>query len=203
MTFEAFKTWLNELDYSTITATPFEFRANDFEEEIDFVKSMFLSGERFVNEEDIVVRYSKPYNEDKTDVIVRFEIFKSKAKMFLNYIKKNDTFICCDLTSNKEIKEFVKFFNSLGVKGEGMENLFSKETDYAASMREELEEYKKANPDDTDVCVSTTITFDKDKETETEYVGLYYHIGHNDHVVGTDFNNVKTSVKKDILKIEG
>jgi len=200
MTFDVFKNWLNELDYSTITATPIEFRLDDFEETNDFAKCMFLSGERFLKEEDIVVRYCKPYNEDKSGVTIMFQIVRSKAKMFYNYLKKTDTFITCSLTTNKEINEFIKFFNSLGVKGEGMENLISKETDYSQLLKEGLEEYKRSNPNDNDASVTATITMyiDNDKECPM----LFYEFEHNDHVLGTEFKEVKDSVKTDILKIK-
>ena len=100
MIYDDFVKWLDNLDLSTVDANPISFKLTDFETVEDFGKSMFLAGRYLYNEDDIVVRYSKPYNEDKTDVIVQFQILRSKAKMFFNYLKWNDIKINCFLTSN-------------------------------------------------------------------------------------------------------
>ena len=139
MIYDSFVKWLRDLDLTTVNANPITFNITDFEEVDDFTKSMFLAGRYLLKEDDIVVRYSKPYTEDKTDVIVRFQILRSKAKMFCNYLKNNDTKIACFLTSNKEIKEGIKFFNSLGVKGEDMVSLSSKEMDYTSILKDGIE----------------------------------------------------------------
>ena len=97
MIYNDFVEWLTKLDLSTIDANPITFNLTDFENDLDFTKSMFLAGRHLVNEEDIAVRYSKPYNEDKTDVTVRFQIVRSKAKMFNNFLKTPNNIYCrCD-----------------------------------------------------------------------------------------------------------
>lgn len=202
MIYDDFVKWLDNLDLSTVDANPISFKLTDFETVEDFGKSMFLAGRYLYNEDDIVVRYSKPYNEDKTDVIVQFQILRSKAKMFFNYLKWNDIKINCFLTSNKEIKEAIKFFNSLGVKGEGMEHMSSKENDYASMLKEELDAYNKRKEmisEEPCDSILITISIAHDNESEVDYSMLSYDFincngCHN-------FNDTKEWVKMEILKI--
>jgi hypothetical protein len=160
---------------------------------------MFLAGRHLVNEEDIVVRYSKPYNDDRTDVIVRFQILRSKAKMFFNYLKNNDTKISCVLCSNKDIKDAIKFFNSLGVKGEDMISLSSKEMDYTSILKEALDDYNKSKGEDNTCSLIISISIEHNDNTENDYPMLSY-----DFIEGNNFTNfdaTKTWVKGEILKI--
>lgn len=200
MIYDDFVKWLDGLDLNTIVANPITFNLSDFEEHDDFTKSMFLAGRHLVDEEDIVVRYSKPYTEDKSDIIVRFQILRSKAKMFFNYLKGNDTKICCVLCSNKEIKEAIKFFNSLGVKGEDMVSLSSKEMDYTAILKEALDDYNKDKGEDGACSLIVSISIEHDDNTENDYPMLSY-----DFIDGNDFSNfdvTKAWVKSEILKIK-
>ena len=200
MIYDDFVKWLDGLDLSTIVANPITFNLSDFEEHDDFTKSMFLAGRYFSESEDIVVRYSKPYTEDKSDVVVRFQILRSKAKMFLNYLKNNDTKIACFLGTNKEIKEGMKFFNSLGVKGEDMVSLSSKESDYTAILKESLEDYNKRKEtlgEETANAVAITISIEHDNEAEIDYPMLSYDFVN----ACTNFDSTKAWVKQTILKI--
>ena len=203
MIYDDFVKWFDNLDLSTVNANPISFKLTDFETVEDFAKSMLLAGRHLYREDDIVVRYSKPYNEDKTDVIVQFQILRSKAKMFFNYLKWNDIMLNCLLTSNKEIKEAIKFFNSLGVKGEGMEHMSSKENDYTSMLKEGLDAYNKhmeeIGKDGVDSIV-IRISITHDDETEVDYPMLSYDFincngFHN-------FNDTKEWVKREILKIK-
>lgn len=203
MIFDDFVKWLGNLDLSTVDANPITFNLKDFEEEEDFAKSMVLAGRYLCKEEDIVVRYSKPYTEDKTDVIVRFQVLRSKAKMFLNYLRWNDTKFSCFLTTNKEVKEAIKFFNSLGVKGEDMVSLSSKESDYTSILKEGLEEYNRHNemvgkePVDS---IMITISMEHDDNEDVDYPMLSYDFMNCNGC--NNFASTKEWVKQTILKIK-
>lgn len=203
MIYDDFVKWLDNLDLSTVTASPITFNLTDFDSDIDFANSMTLAGRHLVNEEDIVVRYSKPYTEDKTDIIVRFQVLRSKAKMFKNYLKWNDMKISCFITSNKEIKEAIKFFNSLGVKGEDMVSLSSKEIDYTALLKEGLDSYNKHREEvgeNTVDSIIITISMEHDDYMDIDYPILSYDFMNCN---GCDnFDDTKTWIKQTILKIK-
>lgn len=202
MSYDDFIVWLTKLDLSTIDANPITFNLTDFKNDLDFTKSMFLAGRHLVNEEDIAVRYSKPYNEDKTDVTVRFQIVRSKAKMFNNFLKNNDTKIVCYLGSNKEIKEAMKFFNSLGVKGEDMLSLSSKDNDYASILKDGLEEYNKYKEmmgEELANSVLVTISIEHDTNSDVDYPMLTYDFVNTS--APSNFNCTKEWIKMTILKI--
>ena len=203
MNYDSFVKWLSDLDLATVDANPITFNLKDFEEEIDFTKSMFLAGRRLVDEEEIVVRYSKPYTEDRSDVIVRFQILRSKAKMFFNYLKNNGTEISCILLSNKDIKEAIKFFNSLGVKGEDMVSLSSKEVDYTSILKEGIESFNKRKTELGEKVadgIMISIKMEYDTQSEVFYPMLSYDFVTNDGYKG--FNDTKVWVKSVILKIK-
>ena len=199
MIYDEFVKWLNNLDLSTIDANPITFNLKDFEKSEDFAKSMVLAGRYLFKEDDIVVRYSKPYTEDKTDIIVRFQIVRSKAKMFANYLKWNDTKFSCFLTTNKEVKEAMKFFNSLGVKGESMLSL----SDYASMIKDGLEEYnryKELIGENTADSVIITISMEHDDNADVDYPMLSYDFVNCNGC--NNFESTKEWVKSEILKIK-
>jgi hypothetical protein len=205
MIYDDFVKWLDKLDLATVDANPITFNLSDFDEHNDFTKSMFLAGRRLSSEEDIVVRYSKPYTEDKNDIIVRFQILRSKAKMFFNYFKKSGIALGCYLTSNKDYKEFVKFFNSLAVKDEDGNNISSKELDYVSAFKECIEETKKVVGDGYEIYVATTIELKYDEYNDVEFLSMSYApiVKENMTKYNYDiFSNVKEFVKKEILKIK-
>lgn len=199
MIYDDFVKWLNGLELATVDANPITFNLTDFESDMDFAKSMVLAGRHLVDEEDIVVRYSKPYTEDKSDIIVRFQILRSKAKMFFKYLKSNDIKISCVLCSNKEIKEAIKFFNSLGVKGEDMTSLSSKEMDYTSMLKEALDDYNKDKGEDT-CSLIITVSIAHDDNTENDYPMLSYDFIDGDYY--SNFEATKAWVKGEILKIK-
>lgn len=203
MIYDDFVKWFAKLDLSTVDANPIAFKLIDFETVEDFAKSMFLAGRHLHNEEEIVVRYSKPYTEDKSNVIVQFQIVRSKAKMFFNYLKWNDVSFKCFLTSNKEIKEAIKFFNSLGVKGEGMERMMSKENDYGSMLKSELEAYNKHMEEigkNTVDSIVITISIGHDDNEDMDYPMLSYDFMNCNGC--QNFNDTKEWVKNGILKIK-
>lgn len=202
MIYDDFVKWLSNLDLSSVNANPIVFKLIDFETVEDFAKSMFLSGRYLFTQSDIVVRYSKPYTEDKSNVITQFQIVRSKAKMFFNYLKWNDATFKCFLTSNKEIKEAIKFFNSLGVKGEGMEHMVSKENDYASMLKNELETYNKhmeENGKNVADSIAITISIGHDTNEDVYYPMLSYEFMNCNGC--KNFNDTKEWVKGEILKI--
>ena len=200
MIYDDFVKWLDNLDLSTVTASPITFNLTDFDSDIDFANSMTLAGRHLVNEEDIVVRYSKPYNEDRSDVIVCFQIMRSKAKMFFNYLKNNETIIRCILCSNKEIKEAVKMFNSLGVKGEDMVSLSSKDIDYTSILKEAIDDYNALNGKDCGCSLVISVSIEHDDNTDIDYPMLSY--GFIDVDSYSNFEATKVWIKGEILKIK-
>jgi len=190
LSYDGFVKWFENLDRTTIEANPITFSLFDFETHDDFVKSLFLAGRHLAKEEDIVVRYSKPYTEDKSTVMVCFQILRSKAKMFFNYLKNNKKSITCTMASNKDVKEAMKFFNSLGVKAEGMESLKTKENDYASILRDVLSESEKS-------AITMTIEVEHDYHEDVDYLMMTYDLTDND----SDFMKVKEHIKKEILRI--
>jgi hypothetical protein len=154
---------------------------------------MFMVGKRFKGEDDIVVRYSKPFTEDN-NVEYQFEIYKSKTKMLVNYLKNNETTIACYLSSNKEIKEGIKFFNSLGVKGEGMIGLVSKENDYASTIKESLEACQNCNG------VKVNVSIEYDEISDAYFPILTYNLVESNGYSNLDAT--KSWIKSEILKIK-
>ena len=215
MTYDDFVKWLNELNLDTVDANPILFKLTDFETSEDFTKSMILSGRYFFNEKDIVVRYSKPFTEDGKDVIVQFQILRSKAKMFFNYFNSNkNTYpqkISCFLTSNKEYKEFIKFFNSLGVKDEDGNSI----SNYASTFKEIVEETKKTVGEDYETYMYVSIRLKRDNE-DNEYLAMTYAPILKENVKKRIeqcrayweyskcgmYLEIKEYIKKEILKIE-
>ena len=101
---------LRKLEGIEITTTPLIFNVEEFKNSQAFAKAMFLAAEKFKSSEDIIVRYSSGGS---------FSILKSKAKVFKNLNPSLEF----TLSSAKEIKSAVKYFNSLGVKDLDGENL--------------------------------------------------------------------------------
>ena len=193
MSYIDFLRWLKDLDASMITSNPIIFKLSNFNNDKDFVRSMFMVGKRFKGEDDIVVRYSKPFTEDN-NVEYQFEIYKSKTKMLVNYLKNNDTAIACYLSSNKEIKEGIKFFNSLGVKGEGMIGLVSKENDYASTIKESLEACQNCNG------VKVNVSIEYDEISDAYFPILTYNLVESNGYSNLDAT--KSWIKSEILKIK-
>jgi hypothetical protein len=194
---------INKLKDIEITAEPITFKLTDFSSSEMFAEAMFACTKLYKDSEDIVVRYSKPYNEDKTDVIVQFQILRSKAKIFYNYLKWNETKINCFLTSNKEIKEAIKFFNSLGVKGEDMIPLSSKDGDYTSLLKEGLEAYNKRMEElgeNTVDSIVITISMGHDDGNEVDYPMLSYDFMNCNGC--SNFADTKEWIKSGILKIK-
>lgn len=194
---------IDKLKETEVTAEPITFNLSDFTSSEMFAEAMFACGDLYKDSEDIVVRYSKPYNEEKTDVIVRFQVLRSKAKIFYNYLKWNETKFNCFLTSNKEIKEAIKFFNSLGVKGEDMASLSSKESDYTAILKEGLEAFNKRKEElgeNTVDSIVITISMEHDNDKEIDYPMLSYNFMNCNGC--NNFADTKEWVKSEILKIK-
>lgn len=129
---------LSKLDGVEITIDPIIFDVREFESAHAFAKAMFIANKRYVDTDDIIVRYTKPEDKETHEIYIQFHILKSKAKMFQKFMNEaNETFEF-SIETNNEIKSCVKYFNSLGTKGEGGEPLSSKETDYAKDMKDAL-----------------------------------------------------------------
>ena len=129
---------LSKLDGVEITVDPIIFDVKEFESAHAFALAMEIASKRYVDTDDILVRYTKPEDKETHEIYIQFHILKSKAKMFQKFMNEtNETFEFSVETSN-EIKSCVKYLNSLGTKGEGGEPLSSKETDYAKDMKDAL-----------------------------------------------------------------
>lgn len=99
--------------------------AKDFKTECGFAYALGAIGKHYKDSDDIIVRYSKPENKETGEVMVCFEVLRSKAKVFLKWLKDRKEPLYFFITSVKEIKDSVKFLNSLGVKddeGNGISN---------------------------------------------------------------------------------
>ena len=129
---------LSKLDGVEITVNPIIFDVKEFESAHAFAVAMSIASKRYADTDDIIVRYTKPEDKETHEIYIQFHVLKSKAKMFQKFMSEiNETFEFSVETSN-EIKSCVKYFNSIGTKGEGGEPLSSKETDYAKDMKDAL-----------------------------------------------------------------
>ena len=135
---EMSRTERNKIKETEITVEPITFKASSFTSARVFSKTMFLAAEYFKDNNDIVVRYSKPENKESGEVPVCFQILKSKAKMFLKYLVETKEKLTFTLSSNKDIKSCIKSLNSLGVKGDKGEPLSSKNTDYGSNIKDSI-----------------------------------------------------------------
>lgn len=117
------------------SSSPVVVYAKDFNTKCGFAYAMGALGKHYKDSEDIIVRYSKPENKETGDVMVCFEVLKSKTKVFLKWMKEHNEPIYFVMASAKEIKECVKFFNSLGVKDDDGESI----SYYAESMKSDFD----------------------------------------------------------------
>ena len=191
MNFNEFTEHIKGMDAASISGAPIAFDISDFDTEIDFAKSMFFAGEFFSGEDEIIVRYSKPQDKKTGIVSILFEILRSKSKLFLKYLRNNDMNIVCIISSNKEWKECIKFFNSVGVKGEDMTPLSSKDSDYSSLFSEGVNEVNNG--------ARVTISIERDKDSDAVYPMLSYEFLPSDGY--SNFKETKAWVKAEILKI--
>ena len=129
---------LSKLDGVEITVEPIIFDVKEFESTHAFAVAMEIASKRYANTDDIIVRYTKPEDKETHEVKIQFHILKSKAKIFQKYIHETNEIFELSVETSNEIKSCVKYFNSLGTKGDGGEPLSSKETDYAKDMKDAL-----------------------------------------------------------------
>lgn len=135
---EAYKVLDDKLKGVEITVEPIVFDAKDFSSSLSFSMALFIASASYKDTDDILVRYTKPKNDETKEVSIQFHILKSKAKMYQKFMREtNGTFDFAVETSG-EIKSCIKYFNSLGTKGDGGEPLSSKEIDYAKDMKDAL-----------------------------------------------------------------
>lgn len=127
---------LDRLDSVEITVEPIVFDAREFSSSLAFSMALLIASERYKDADDIVVRYTKPENKETHEIYIQFHILKSKAKMFQKFMNDTNGIFEFSAETSNEIKSCVKYFNSLGIKGEGGEPLSSKETDYAKDMKD-------------------------------------------------------------------
>jgi hypothetical protein len=127
---------LDRLDSVEITVEPIVFDAREFSSSLAFSMALLIASERYKDTDDIVVRYTKPENKETHEIYIQFHILKSKAKMFQKFMNDTNGIFEFSVETNNEIKSCVKYFNSLGIKGECGEPLSSKETDYAKDMKD-------------------------------------------------------------------
>ena len=129
---------LSKLDGMEITVEPIIFDVKEFESAHAFAVAMSIASKRYADTDDIIVRYTKPEDKETHEIYIQFHILKSKAKMFQKFMNETDETFEFSVETNNEIKSCVKYFNTLGTKGEGGEPLSSKETDYAKDMKDAL-----------------------------------------------------------------
>ena len=129
---------LDRLNGVDITVEPIVFDVRGFSSPLAFSMALFMAAERYRDTDDILVRYTKPKNDETHEVSIQFHILKSKTKMYQNFMRETNGVFEFSVETSNEIKSCVKYFNSLGTKGEGGESLSSKETDYAKDMKDAL-----------------------------------------------------------------
>ena len=127
---------LSKLDGVEITVEPIIFDVKEFESAHAFALAMEIASKRYADTGDIIVRYTKPEDKETHEIYIQFHVLKSKAKMFQKFMNETDETFEFSVETSNEIKSCVKYFNSLGIKGEGGEPLLSKETDYAKDMKD-------------------------------------------------------------------
>lgn len=176
---------LSKLDGIEITVNPIVFDSNDFSTVLAFNIALFEAARRYKDTNDILVRYTKPKDKETKEQHIQFHILKSKAKVFKNYMLSSDDSFAFSLESASEIKDCVKFFNSLGVKGEDGESITSDGNDCSKDMRDA---FKKC---DNKVFVNIYMVFDE----EGNYVALEWYL------VGADkecckYEDIKNKVKE-------
>lgn len=164
-----------------LSVNPVIVYAKDFKSENGFAYAMNLCGKYFKDVDDVIVRYVKPENKETGEILVNFQVLKSKAKVFYKWFKEQTDPLYFVFTSNKEMKEGIKFLNSLGVKGDDGESI----ADYAEEMKAEF------NPNETKVYVDIRM-YDGIPTLSWSYVGKFYECD-------KDFNSVKELIKS-ILK---
>jgi hypothetical protein len=98
--------------------------------------AMFIVSKRYADTDNIIVRYTKPEDKETHEIYVQFHVLKSKAKMFQKFMNETNEVFEFSVETSNEIKSCVKYFNSIGTKGEGGEPLSSKETDYTKDMKD-------------------------------------------------------------------
>jgi len=127
---------LDKLNGIEITTEPIVFDSRDFSSPLAFSMALLIASKRYADTDDIVVRYTKPKNEDTKEISIQFRVLKSKAKLYQKFMREtNGIFEFC-VESSGDIKSCVKYLNSLGTKGFGGEPLSSKEIDYSKDMRD-------------------------------------------------------------------
>ena len=127
---------LDRLDSVEITVEPIVFDAREFSSSLAFSMALLIASERYKDADDILVRYTKPEDKETHEIYIQFHVLKSKAKMFQKFMNDTNGIFEFSVETSNEIKSCVKYFNSLGIKGEGGEPLSSKETDYAKDMKD-------------------------------------------------------------------
>lgn len=133
---EADKMLVTKLNGVEITVIPIVFDSREFNTINGFSSAMFKAAEKYKDSDDIIVRYVKVEDEDNGDVYAQFHILKSKAKIFKKHMVSTNSTYEFIVESNGDIKDCVKYFNSLGVKGDDGEPISSKRTDYAKDMKD-------------------------------------------------------------------
>ena len=127
---------LSKLDGVEITVDPIIFDEKEFESAHAFAMAMFIASKRYADTDDIIVRHAKPEDKKTHEIYVQFHVLKSKAKMFQKFMNETNEVFEFSVETSNEIKSCVKYFNSIGTKGEGGEPLSSKETDYTKDMKD-------------------------------------------------------------------
>lgn len=164
-----------------LSIVPVIVYARDFKTERGFAYCMDMCGKYFKDSDDVIVRYAKPEDKETGEVSVNFQVLKSKTKMFLNWFRKQTETLYFVCTSVREIKECIKFFNSLGVKGDDGESILV----FADEMKADF------NPDESKIYVAIMM-FDNVPTLSWSQVGKFYECDHN-------FSDIKETIEN-VLK---
>lgn len=137
---EETKSIIEYIEEIGVSSEPITFYAKDFKGERSFAYALFNVAAYYKNSNDVIVRYAKPENKETKEILTCFQVLKSKAKIFDKYVDGLSEPINFLVSSNKEIKDAIKFFNSLGVKDENGNGLLMKGSDLSDAIKNALKQ---------------------------------------------------------------
>lgn len=184
---EAHKILDDKLNGVEITVEPIIFDSKNFSSSLAFSMALFIAAKRYDNTDDILVRYTKPKNDETKEISIQFHILKSKAKLYQKFMRETNTIFEFCMETNGEIKSSIKYLKSLGTKGFEGEPLSSKEIDYAKDMKDALKKGENK--------ILTTVSYDDELGTPL----LEWNTVNTDYKSNT-FEEIKNKINNIINK---
>ena len=164
-----------------LSVSPAVVYAKDFNTDYGFAYAMGALGMHYKDSDEIIVRYSKPEDKETGEINICFEVFRSKPKVFQKWLKERgeENPLYFFITSSKEMKDSIKFLNSLGVKD-----------DEGDSISHCLEDMKKHfDPTQNKIYVDIRL-YDNIPTMSWSYVGKLYECDINYDMFKEEVNKV-------------